>query len=598
MGRVRGFALTSSDKPALLRCVVVTFSRLRRTVVGMLCVVAAVVGLASPAFAHNSLVTSDPAEGAVLTVAPSNIVLTFKTAITLDFFAASLVLPDGSVVTINGASLATDNPAMVLVPMGVSGAGQHQLRWRETAADGHVIRGTVTFTLETPAALSTAPAVPVAAVVTTSPPTPSATATATRAVTASTGSGPTGLLGITRFFVFVALTVLVGGLFFLRVVWPQGLHFPAARGLLWTAWLVATASAGLAFVFQSAIMSGRSILGGFGSFGAVVGTTVGKAFLLRFVALVAAGWWVRALRDRGHVADARGALVASGIALVTLSFSGHGFSQRWSLVGVVVDLVHVAAVAGWLGGLVVLVQAVIRHPMDHDGVGALQGFHRVATVSVGALVVSGVMQSLRLDRSPGGLFGTGHGRWLLLKLVIVGLMLAVGRRNSRTIQKRFNDAETTRPGLVGMLRRSVATEVGLGVLTLAVTSVLVVSAPASAGDQTSTPPSSIPATGYVRSVGSGAVTADVELTSTNVNQLALLRVRFTNGSIATRPLVAMVRPTSTDDPGFGVELKVTADGSFEAPIQFALTGPWRLEIAPGSPEVVTNPLVVTLPIDG
>lgn len=112
--------------------------------------VLAVVGVAATAptvaFAHDALVASEPADGAVLASAPSQLVLTFT----------GEQLPVGSAVTVtgpDGEEWADGAPAVAgttvtqalrsdLLP------GAYAVSWRSVSADGHPIEGTFGFTVE------------------------------------------------------------------------------------------------------------------------------------------------------------------------------------------------------------------------------------------------------------------------------------------------------------------------------------------------------------------------------------------------------------------------------------------------------------------
>ncbi|WP_165962649.1 copper resistance CopC family protein [Occultella glacieicola] len=123
--------------------------------------VAGLLGLTlhvSAAQAHDTLVSSAPAEGETLTVAPTEVRLTFNNEI-LDLNAAIVLTdPDGAVLTeeppvVDGADVALP------VPDGVP-AGVWTVTWRVVSSDGHPISGTYDFTVDTPAEATTTPAQP------------------------------------------------------------------------------------------------------------------------------------------------------------------------------------------------------------------------------------------------------------------------------------------------------------------------------------------------------------------------------------------------------------------------------------------------------
>jgi copper transport protein len=172
--------------------------------------------------------------------------------------------------------------------------------------------------------------------------------------------------------------------------------------------------------------------------------------------------------------------IAGGLTMLatTWSWSGHPRSLRWPILGVPLDVVHLAAAAAWIGGLAFMGLLVMRTASSDEQVTAVKAFAPVASRSVGALVVTGVLQSLRIDRGPIALFTTTHGRLLIVKVVVLGLMLYVANVNRTRVATRFRAKEPGR-GLRMMLQRAMVTEAAVGLSILAVTAILVVNSPPS-----------------------------------------------------------------------------------------------------------------------
>lgn len=103
--------------------------------------------------AHDALVGSDPADGAVLTVAPQQVVLTF-TADQLEVGAAVEVTGiDGSRWTAGEPAVSGATVTQALTQSMPSGV--FQVVWRSVSADGHPISGELGFSIETPEAAPT-----------------------------------------------------------------------------------------------------------------------------------------------------------------------------------------------------------------------------------------------------------------------------------------------------------------------------------------------------------------------------------------------------------------------------------------------------------
>ncbi|WP_432524091.1 copper resistance CopC family protein, partial [Kineococcus sp. SYSU DK006] len=101
------------------------------------------LALAAPAAAHDRLVSTDPADGAPVEVAPDAVALTMS----------STPLALGTQVQVSGPAgvVSTGEPRIVdeVVTQALTGerpAGTYEVQWRVTSSDGHPISGSFTFT--------------------------------------------------------------------------------------------------------------------------------------------------------------------------------------------------------------------------------------------------------------------------------------------------------------------------------------------------------------------------------------------------------------------------------------------------------------------
>ena len=111
---------------------------------------------ATSASAHSGLVSSNPADGSVVTEAPAAITLTFNEPLLDDADSISLNAADGTNITSaqvqpNGSSVELPWPADLP-------AGEYQAAFRVVSADGHPVTGAISFTFAPaePAAASSA----------------------------------------------------------------------------------------------------------------------------------------------------------------------------------------------------------------------------------------------------------------------------------------------------------------------------------------------------------------------------------------------------------------------------------------------------------
>jgi len=101
---------------------------------------------AAPASAHDTLVSSDPEDGATLETSPEQITLDYSADVLDVSPVVRIAGKDGEVVAeldpkVDGStvSAALDEPLA---------AGDYEVRWRVVSSDGHPIEGTQTFTVE------------------------------------------------------------------------------------------------------------------------------------------------------------------------------------------------------------------------------------------------------------------------------------------------------------------------------------------------------------------------------------------------------------------------------------------------------------------
>ena len=119
---------------------------LRKTLAILALTVAAMLGMASPALAHNVLISTDPGKGASLETAPTKITLTFDAPVQGGDINQVSVLGPGNTQWAEGAVEINSNVITAPVrPLGP--AGTYTVGYRILSADGHAVEGEYTFTL-------------------------------------------------------------------------------------------------------------------------------------------------------------------------------------------------------------------------------------------------------------------------------------------------------------------------------------------------------------------------------------------------------------------------------------------------------------------
>lgn len=170
----------------------------------------------------------------------------------------------------------------------------------------------------------------------------------------------------------------------------------------------------------------------------------------------------------------------SVVLLVSLAWISHAAATAHPL-GLLGDVLHLCAAAGWIGGLVPLVIFLAR-PRASFSLGetiapVLRRFSTLSLCCVSVLVVSGISNSWLLVGSIYALFTTSYGRLLLLKLTLFAILVGFGARNRFVIKKKLTRVSET-PDLLAQLRRNVIRETCLGLAVVTIVACLGVTPPA------------------------------------------------------------------------------------------------------------------------
>ncbi|MFG2308908.1 copper resistance CopC/CopD family protein [Streptomyces sp. NPDC048566] len=148
-----------------------------------------------------------------------------------------------------------------------------------------------------------------------------------------------------------------------------------------------------------------------------------------------------------------GAVVAAGLA-ASWAMAEHASTGVQAGIAMPVDVLHLLAVAGWLGGLTALLTSLFRAPAEAQiGAAAVRRFSRLAFGSVLVLVATGIYQSWRQVGSWSALTGTAYGQLLLVKIGLVAVLVGIASI-SRRWTGRLADGTTERAGAALVAQRS------------------------------------------------------------------------------------------------------------------------------------------------
>ncbi|MTD58305.1 copper resistance CopC family protein [Amycolatopsis pithecellobii] len=119
---------------------------MRKALAVLALAVAAMIGTATPALAHNVLISTDPAKGTALETGPAKITLIFDAPVQGgDINQISVLGPDRSQWAEGTVAISSNVVTVPVRPLGP--AGTYTVGYRILSSDGHPVTGEYTFTL-------------------------------------------------------------------------------------------------------------------------------------------------------------------------------------------------------------------------------------------------------------------------------------------------------------------------------------------------------------------------------------------------------------------------------------------------------------------
>jgi copper transport protein len=434
-------------------------------------VVACLLGGGAPAAAtvegSNSLQSITPADGASVPVPPTEITLSFNQEVDDADDLAVQVGCNNEPQQVGTETWDDDRLVATLPLVSVLPSGACNISWFLRNDAGETIaNGLTTFSvLQDAAATTTAPA---AGVTTTTSEFISVPATGDSGsqVETETPGNIGGALWFGRWISTIGILAVFGGLALISVGWPEGPEYIVTVRFLRAAWLLGVAGTILyviAFTADSSNVSFGSAASPSSWLDLSDAGWEGRGALLRLVLVLATGW-VASRPER--IIDPTSAMWAWGIpgfALVTVAMSR--VEGPLAIIGFLVGVAHVLAVAVWFGGAALVARVVLAGPGEEDLVHATRSFSRVSVPAMLVAAITGVIQVIRLDG--GDLFTSSHGRVLLLKVIVVAAMLAVSLAIRQQITQRLDRMHEMTASLAERFRRAFHAEAALGVVVLA-----------------------------------------------------------------------------------------------------------------------------------
>ncbi|MDX2378222.1 MAG: CopD family protein [Acidimicrobiia bacterium] len=430
----------------------------------------------SVAHAENSVASSSPADGASIASSPEEIVITFLE----ELGDANTIALDCNteLYTLGRPEVGDDDRTLTATVSEVLPKGTCVARWRVSNTDGEPNgAGNITFNIENdPTGVTTtvAEGATTTTIATTDTPTDtSADASASDDVLllsqVDSGQGP---LWLGRLLSVLGIATMFGALVLIATAWPEGVEYLIAVRFIRSAWIVALIGTVLYVAAATAAVMTESLGAGFNPANWVELRDAGwpaRFALIRLVLVIAAAW-VAFRPDRVIIpATQMAALGIPALAVVTIGFSRTG--GPLPALGIVMGITHALAMAIWVGGAILLARVVLVGPGEEDLVHAVRGFARISTIAIVVTVATGVVQMIRLDG--GSLFGSQHGRVVVLKAVIVAAMLFIALSARQFVNHRLGRADEMTVPMSDRLRRAFGIEAAVGIVVLALSAWLI-----------------------------------------------------------------------------------------------------------------------------
>ncbi len=378
------------------------------------------------AFAHPSLVRSDPPANATLAESPSQVRVWFDETIEPDYGHLEVYDLQGvRVDNLNTQYQPGAEPALT-VSLPPLPQGTYVVVWRViSAGDAHAVGGAFAFGVGVP-------------------PDPGAAAAA-GPQTDDTSDATADLL---RYLGLFAQALLVGGVVFRVLIWqpvmaaPEGaLAAVIAEERRYLTVLADVVRAALIIGVLGTLYLQSRVAGVY--FWELLPTRWGVLWIVRAAAAFLAAGWMEALLLAQEQRWTWLGLGLGAVLLLTTTLTSHSAAKP-GLAGPVADAAHLLATAVWAGGLVRLCLALVslraletetRRRLSAELVARFSG---VAAASVGLIVASGLLLGAAQVRTWAGLLLTPYGQTLLVKLLVVAVAFSFGVYNSFVTRRRLH----------------------------------------------------------------------------------------------------------------------------------------------------------------
>lgn len=515
------------------------------------------LGPAGSAAAHATLLSTDPVQNAVLDAAPERVTFTFNESV--------IGVPAGiRVFDATGAEIASSasvRGSHLFVDLDEEVAdGTIVVLWRLVSEDGHPISGSLSFAVGAPSDVVDVPT-----------------------TDADTATDAPPSLSLVRGLGYVGLLVAVGVAAFSVLFLPRSRLADTARTRLRPVARIATGVAALGWWLAVPLVALYQL--GLPASAVTDSSTwsslapaeyVVPAVVVTGLVLATGSLPPSATPSRGRTASV---LIGCALAVTAPAFTGHTRAATPEALVVGVDVLHLAAGALWLGGLVAIALVLGDLARSDSGAVMLGRFSTWAAGLLAVLVVAGSFLAWRIAGTWDALLDSGYGALLLVKVLVALVAIAIAAWNRYSLMPRLRAAarrrDRGRPAT--LIVRTALAEAGVLIAVLAVTGFLVDRSPE--GDAAVTAVDGA-GEGVRESVRLDAVSAWITLDPPAVGP-ATLTITMTDA--AGEPVEGYAAPQlslATDEVDLGqVEVSSLGPGVYAGDVVLPTSGEWEVQVS-------------------
>ena len=525
-----------------------------------------------PVAAHAELISISPADGEVVDVAPTEVVLTFSEPVSLT--GGSVRVLDDSATDVSTGTTLADATVAASLPDDLPD-GTYTVVFEIISVDSHRIGGASVFHVGAPSSEGL-------------------TGEALDIGGDDAGWGVRAGATVLSAIAYTGALVAAGTLFFstavdrrakLRAITGRAAVLGAVALVAAVPFRVARLGGGLDALRNDEVLTSALR----GPVGVSTAVTAGALLVVAVLVDRRVPRWV--------------VLFAALVALAGFSIEGHtrATDRRWAMV--VSDIVHLAAGSIWLGGIVALVVAFRSSSDTTTLAAAVRRFSDTALFAVGVVAVTGVAMAWIILPTAGELTSTGYGLALIVKVALVLVVVALGAYNRfrlvPAVDAREQSPDTADRVITARrwLGRVVTAELVVLVAAVGVTAVMVTRSPlssaaAASGEATEVQQLTVPL--------SDTGTADVTITPGRVGfNVVDIVLRDLGGRIVNpyeAPAVEFALPALDVGP-LQPEVLPLGIGRYQATTDLGFAGTWDLSIRVRLDEFESVAGVATVTID-